>query len=1266
MTAVDAHEETERVKLNCTSEDTLQQAATSRTHSDNAPVYDSDRSAKVPKAEKGHDHDIFNMLTQEVQYTDLQTELDLTLNSAPSTRELKVVQTVNVIALRIFRTNPSKTSRDLGSKGSLASSRPSKPRTCLRWIPTGRIFAMCGKLTASSNTENRSERYVCDNIDVDDLEEMDLKWQMAMLTMRARIFLKNTGRKVGANGYETIRFDKTKVKCYNCHKRGHFARECRAPRENRNKKPVKRNVTVETTDAQVLVAQDGYGFGYDLSDQDEDGPINFTLMAYTSSGSSISYSEVSTCSKACLKSYETLKKHYDKFSKDYKKSQLNVEAYKIGLESIEARLVDDIFEENINILKLDIHLRDNALTELRKKLEKAEKERDEIKITLEKFENSSKTLNKMLDSQVHDKYKTGVGYHAVPPPYTKNFMPPKPDFILADVDEYVVSESITSVPAVATNKAKTSDSKPKSVSEQLIKDWVSDSEDGNETETETKSKQSKPSFAKGNPQLKLQEKGVIDSGCSRHMTGNMSYLSEYEQINGGYVAFRGDLKGGKIIGKGKLDFKDVYFVKELKFNLSSVSQMCDKKNNVLFTDTKCVVLSPDFKLLDESQVLLRVPRKNNMYSVDLKNVSPLGGLTCLFANATLDESNLWHKRLGHINFKTMNKLKGKQHKASCLRILLMMVSNHHERRKKDAEDPGNEDNEVLSREEPRVNQEKDASVNITNNINIVSPTSNAASIKDNVVDKNIVYGCADDPNMPNLEEIVYLDDDEDVGAEADMTNLDINIHVSPILTIRIHKDHLVKQIIGDIHSAPQTRRMTKSDELLQFKLQQVWTLVDLPYGKKAIGIKWIYRNKKDERGIVVRNKARLVAQGYTQEEEIDYDEVFALVARIEAIRMFLAYASFKEFVVHQMDVKSAFLYGKIEEEVYVCQPLGFKDSDFPNRVYKVEKALYGLHQAPKAWYETLSTYLLDNRFQKGQIDKTLFIIRVKGDNLLVQVYVDDIIFASTRKGMCTKFETMTYKKFQISFMGELTFFLGLQVTQKDNGIFISQDKYVDEILKKFVFSTMKTASTPMETSKPLTKDENAEDVNVHLYRSMIGSLMYLTSSRPDIMFAICACARFQVTPKVSHLHAVKRIFKYLKDQPKLGLYLDRKSTTEGCQFYRSRLISWKYKKQTIVTNSTTEAEYVAASTCCGQGRLIVLICGILYTNDDWNEVKRMLRMELRLTLAYTYYCQLKVNAARHKLTTTVDINAVEGPQDFSHDNATDADITKPDYIFLSP
>ncbi|GJT36363.1 putative ribonuclease H-like domain-containing protein [Tanacetum coccineum] len=393
------------------------------------------------------------------------------------------------------------------------------------------------------------------------------------------------------------------------------------------------------------------------------------------------------------------------------------------------------------------------------------------------------------------------------------------------------------------------------------------------------------------------------------------------------------------------------------------------------------------------------------------------------------------------------------------------------------------------------------------------------------------------------------------------------------------------------------------EEMQQFKFQNVWVLVDLPEGKYAIGTKWILKNKRDARGIVVRNKARLVAQGHRQEEGIDYDEVFAPVARIEAIRLFLAFASYMGFMVYQMDVKSAFLYGRIDEEVYVTQPKGFVDPQHPKKVYKVVKALYGLHQAPRAWYATLSTFLLKHGYRRGTIDKTLFLKKHKRDIILVQVYVDDIIFGSTKKAWCDEFEALMKGEFEMSAMGELTFFLGLQVQQRPDGIFISQDKYVQEILKKFDLECVRTATTPYEAPKPKSKNEPDSPVNVHLYRSMIGSLMYLTASRPDIMFAVSACSRNQVTPTTSNLEAVKKIFKYLKGQPRLGLWYprespfvleaysdsdyagankDRKSTTGGCQFLGRRLISWQCKKQTIVATSSTEAEYVAAANCCGQ------------------------------------------------------------------------------------
>ncbi|GKA21775.1 putative ribonuclease H-like domain-containing protein [Tanacetum coccineum] len=296
------------------------------------------------------------------------------------------------------------------------------------------------------------------------------------------------------------------------------------------------------------------------------------------------------------------------------------------------------------------------------------------------------------------------------------------------------------------------------------------------------------------------------------------------------------------------------------------------------------------------------------------------------------------------------------------------------------------------------------------------------------------------------------------------------------------------------------------EEPLQFKLLMVWTLVDLLRQGGLLEPKWVYRNKKDERGIVVRNKARLVAQGYTQEEGIDYDEI---------------------------DVKSAFLYGTIEEEVYVCQPLGFEDPQFLDKVYKVEKALYGLHQAPRAWYETLSTYLLENGFRRGTIDKTLFIKKDKGDILLVQVYVDDIIFGSTKKSLCDEFE----------------------VQQKEDEIFISQDKYVAEILKKFNFATIKIASTPMEPNKALVKDEEADSVDVHLY---------LTTSRPDITFAVFACAR----DSSFDLEA-------FSDSDYAGASLDRKSTIGDR--YQRKVKDWKRVAGSYATQKSPKKPKVMKS-----------------------------------------------------------------------------------------
>ncbi|GJT24589.1 putative ribonuclease H-like domain-containing protein [Tanacetum coccineum] len=588
----------------------------------------------------------------------------------------------------------------------------------------------------------------------------------------------------------------------------------------------------------------------------------------------------------------------------------------------------------------------------------------------------------------------------------------------------------------------------------------------------------------------LNDKGFVDSGCSRNMSGNIAHLSDFKDFDG-----------------DKLDFEDVYFVKELKFNLFSVSQMCDKKNYILFTDFECLVLSLNFKLPDENQILLKIPRQNNMYSFDMKNIVPKDGLTCLVAKATSEESMLWHRRLGHVNFKNINKLvkenlvrdlplkrfendqtcvaclKGKQHRASCktkafspiTKPLFMLhmdlfgptfvsslmhkkyclvVTDDYSRfswvfflKTKD------ETTEILKNFIKEIENLVDKKVKIIR-------SDNGTEFKNKVMDefcreKGIKreYSVARTPQQNGVAERKNRTLIEAARTMLADSKLPTTFWAEAVSTACYGRSDFAGIHVCVLESSTSSQKIKKIKIVLS---SPIW---------KASYLDDAYQiNKKDERGIVIRNKARLVAQGHTQEEGIDYDEVFAPVARIEAIRIFLAYASYMGFTVYQMDVKSACVcYGaQIEEE----------------------------------------------------------------------------------KELCDEFEKLMKDKFQMSSMGELTFFLGLQVQQRKKGIFISQDKYVHEILRKFNYSDIKSASTPTDLEKPLVKDGDADDVDEHLYRSMIGSLMYLIASRPNIMFAVCARARFQVSPKTSHLLAVKRIFRYLKGKPSLGLWYFKDSPLE--------------------------------------------------------------------------------------------------------------------------
>nr|GEX08981.1 retrovirus-related Pol polyprotein from transposon TNT 1-94 [Tanacetum cinerariifolium] len=285
-------------------------------------------------------------------------------------------------------------------------------------------------------------------------------------------------------------------------------------------------------------------------------------------------------------------------------------------------------------------------------------------------------------------------------------------------------------------------------------------------------------------------------------------------------------------------------------------------------------------------------------------------------------------------------------------------------------------------------------------------------------------------------------------------------------------------------------------------------------------------------------------RGYHQEEGIDFKESFAPVARMEAIRIFLAYAAHKLFTMFQMDVKIAFLHGSLKEDVYVCQPEGFIDADHPSHVYKLKKALYGLKQAPRAWYDELSKFLLQNHFFKGTIDPTLFIRRFQDDILVVQVYVDDIIFGFTHPRYIQLFFELMKSRFEMSMMGEMTFFLGLQVNQSPCGIFINQSKYVLEILNKYGMESCDLVGTPMEIKDKVDLDHNGTPVDATKYHIMINALMYLTSNRPDIVHATCLCAQYHAKPNEKHLKEVKMIFH----ANYAGCKDTFKSTSGGAQF----------------------------------------------------------------------------------------------------------------------
>nr|GEX21216.1 putative ribonuclease H-like domain-containing protein [Tanacetum cinerariifolium] len=526
-------------------------------------------------------------------------------------------------------------------------------------------------------------------------------------------------------------------------------------------------------------------------------------------------------------------------------------------------------------LKLNIHKDAMSLIEdIEKRFGGYKKKKKGQKTLLkQQFENFNGQKSKSLN-QTHDRLQKLISQMEI----LGNFMPPKPDLVFHDAPP--ASETVPNV---------TSDSKDESehdsVSTQKGRSFVPTNEHVKTPRASVKTiqvshglgPQKTLSFlfdVHGNPQQALKDKCVINSGCSRHMTENVSYLSDFEEINEGYVSFGENPKGGKITGKGNQPNNSAGIQESI--NADAAFDVKENETEVHVSPSS----SDKPKKHDEKAKRESKGKSPIEFSIGVRD------LQAEFEDFSSNSTN-------RVNTASV----------------------------------------PVTTVEPNI-------TNITNSFNAASPSDTVVSLNFEIGGKYSFVDPSqylDDLNMTALEDIVYSNDEEDVRTEAGFSNIETNIYDSPILTNRVYKDH---------HVTPN---------------------IDLPKGKRAIGSKWVFRNKNDERGIVIRNKARLITLGYTQEAGIDYEKVFAPVARIEAIRLFVACAAFMGFMVYQMDVKSAFIYGIIEEKVYVCQPLGFEDPTYLDKVYKVVKTLYRLHRAPRAWYETLANYLLENDFKEERL-----------------------------------------------------------------------------------------------------------------------------------------------------------------------------------------------------------------------------------------------------------------------------------------------------------
>nr|GEU60780.1 putative ribonuclease H-like domain-containing protein [Tanacetum cinerariifolium] len=956
----------------------------------------------------------------------------------------------------------------------------------------------------------------------------------------------NDGEKITIQGTDVAGFDKSKVECFNCHKMGHFTRECRAPRsQDRGRRDnYRQGSKVDEQTPKALMAIDGVGWDWSFMANkkedhalvaDEEAPIEFALMAKTSAESKVF--DNSLCSKNCKKNTESLNSKITDLTDKLCDSKNMLFYYKAGLSQVEGipEFADDTVTDYSRPSPAIETKSDKKETVRKPSIKYAEQYRKPTKrvdhgSSWEKNNNThkSKTPRTVFYKTGRPPMRTNRPYMNVAQPKRTSFYKPAHLYTKRTFQRTSAVRSQFGGPRVATvnRKFPTVNRKLPTINRK---------------------------FPTGNTKFSTAD------------LGNISYLSDYDPFDRGYVS--SGQGGCKITGKGtiktgKLEFENVYFVKDLKYNLFSVSQICDNKNSVLFTNSECIVLGRNFKLKDDSNVFLRTPRQHNMYSIDLNNVVLHKDLACLVAKASIDEYMIWHRRLGHLNFKTMNRLvrynlvkglpskcfendhtctaclKGKQHKASCKSKLINSVTKPLHTLHIDLFGPTSvssishkwyclvvtddfsrftwtfflktkdETSGILRNFKTEIENLKDLKVKIIR----VEENLHVEFLENKAIEKGAGPNWLFDidsltKSMNYVPVVVAGKNSTNLSGTKDAASQEVKKDVSSLRYITIPNwvyDTLLESPSSNAQDtykadAPESsgnpnptasKTNPSADQIETLTVETLIPTVSSPVSTacftdsqepsrvRPIETKWVLKNKKDERGIVIRNKARLVAQGHTQVEGIDYDEVFAHVARIKAIILFLAYASFMGFTVYQMDVKSAFLYGTIDEEVYL---------------------------------------------------------------------------------------------------------------------------------------DVRSSNIPMDKENPWGKDRTGKYVDLHLYRFTIGSLMYLTTSRLDIMFTVYACTRHQVTPKECHLHAVKRIFRYLKGHPKLGLWYnkespfdlvaysdgdyggatqDRKSTTGGCQFLGIRLsmpyeaLSKEISSSILLLIKTTEEGTKILATVDGMLRIV--------------------------------------------------------------------------------